>query len=614
MAWRSSFTDVMRNDTILLKDGTSMPAFELLSNSRQKPGRRLQKRPSHNRLEPRIEELERRQLLSAVSLVTPTTGSTVSNWVEVQGDVSGMNSQTTVNLYVDGQLNGTTTTVDNTFNLYWVSYSAARGAHALSVQAHDASGHAATASATVYVRGQFNVHDFGARGDGVTDDTNAIQAALNAANNAGGGTVTLPVGTYLVNPANKTLQLYNNIEVLGFGPDSVIKVANWAGNYRMMLSASGDVNNLTLRNFTIDQNPLGNRNVSINYTTNYQNILQLSVGNNVTLEGMTFNEDGVQAVVLTGPHSNGVTVSDCYFHFVRANQSGTTVYDHSSLYIDGSNQVIRFNVFEAAVTEKANTAVETHGGPNVLVESNVFLGFNTSVLVLDTLPQYTHADGHFTVQFNYIQDGLSPIVLCANTGQTLRYVTVTDNYVGMRAPNVDPNYHSPYTGQVLHDFPTQPIGILFYSSVSDLCAGNFDQIQIVSNWIDFGTVPTTFHAASGISLSGAGMASNILVQANVVVNSPDVGIDLGNPYMSGSRLQNVQVLGNAVVNAGWQSICAEAVPMSNVQITGNAIMNSAGTVAYALYIDPSSATQVTVSNNDLSLAPGLLSYIVPTVH
>jgi len=44
----------------------------------------------------------------------------------------------------------------------------------------------------------FNVRDFGATGDGTTLDTAAIQAAINAAHDNGGGTVLIPAGaTYL---------------------------------------------------------------------------------------------------------------------------------------------------------------------------------------------------------------------------------------------------------------------------------------------------------------------------------------------------------------------------------------------------------------------------------
>lgn len=43
----------------------------------------------------------------------------------------------------------------------------------------------------------FNVRNFGAHGDGATLDTQAIQAAIDAANEAGGGVALLPAGTYL---------------------------------------------------------------------------------------------------------------------------------------------------------------------------------------------------------------------------------------------------------------------------------------------------------------------------------------------------------------------------------------------------------------------------------
>lgn len=43
----------------------------------------------------------------------------------------------------------------------------------------------------------FNVKDYGAKGDGVTIETKAIDAAIEAASKSGGGTVFFPAGTYL---------------------------------------------------------------------------------------------------------------------------------------------------------------------------------------------------------------------------------------------------------------------------------------------------------------------------------------------------------------------------------------------------------------------------------
>ncbi len=54
----------------------------------------------------------------------------------------------------------------------------------------------------------FNVRDFGAKGDGTTLDTQAIQAAVDAAYEAGGGEVLFEAGTYL----SGSIRLRDNID------------------------------------------------------------------------------------------------------------------------------------------------------------------------------------------------------------------------------------------------------------------------------------------------------------------------------------------------------------------------------------------------------------------
>ena len=57
--------------------------------------------------------------------------------------------------------------------------------------------------------GAVNITNFGAIGDGAATNTVAIQAAVNAADNAGGGTVEVPQGTFLSGP----IELANNINL-----------------------------------------------------------------------------------------------------------------------------------------------------------------------------------------------------------------------------------------------------------------------------------------------------------------------------------------------------------------------------------------------------------------
>ena len=50
---------------------------------------------------------------------------------------------------------------------------------------------------TPTVAAVYNVRDYGAKGDGTTLDSPAINAAIEAAVSDGGGQVLLPAGTYL---------------------------------------------------------------------------------------------------------------------------------------------------------------------------------------------------------------------------------------------------------------------------------------------------------------------------------------------------------------------------------------------------------------------------------
>lgn len=67
----------------------------------------------------------------------------------------------------------------------------------------------------------YNVKDFGATGNGTTNDTLAIQAALDAAHAAGGGKVYIPAGSYIITGDGKAyngaLRIYSNTELSGDG-------------------------------------------------------------------------------------------------------------------------------------------------------------------------------------------------------------------------------------------------------------------------------------------------------------------------------------------------------------------------------------------------------------
>lgn len=92
----------------------------------------------------------------------------------------------------------------------------------------------------VAYKGSLNVRYCGAKGDGITDDTRAIQNAINYSYHKGGGTVFIPDGVYLVNP-DVSIALRNKVKLKLSGNATLKALPTDKGNYSILLIS--DVNN-----------------------------------------------------------------------------------------------------------------------------------------------------------------------------------------------------------------------------------------------------------------------------------------------------------------------------------------------------------------------------------
>lgn len=109
----------------------------------------------------------------------------------------------------------------------------------------------------------FNVKNYGAKGNGIADDRVAIQKALDAAANAGGGEVYIPTGIYTIGtggekPTYAGLQIRDNVTVYGDGMgQTVIKVKDGSTGGMtgiMRTPYKGSTENVTVRDLTLDGN------------------------------------------------------------------------------------------------------------------------------------------------------------------------------------------------------------------------------------------------------------------------------------------------------------------------------------------------------------------------
>lgn len=152
-----------------------------------------------------------------------------------------------------------------------------------------------------------NVTEYGAKGDGVTDDTTAIQSAL-AACQASGGIVYFPVGSYLV---TASLLFYSNT-TLWFEPEATILQGASIDN--LLMSYCGD--SVTGYGGTHDCLIYGATFDGSTYTKN-NTLVGIVHAKNITFENCTFKNAYGQWHDLEINSSYNVKVVRCDFEGSR---------------------------------------------------------------------------------------------------------------------------------------------------------------------------------------------------------------------------------------------------------------------------------------------------------
>lgn len=428
-----------------------------------------------------------------------------------------------------------------------------------------------------------NVLDFGAKGDNVTDDTAAIQAAITSIA-ASGGIVYIPQGIYVV---SAPITVPSKVSVIGDGIGVTRFSATLAFSANQAVFYANGSNTVRFENFSI----LGNTNgtngagTGIHCKTGFGNQIRNVFISNTTQAGIRLEEQNTAWVDSCWLQSNGrVGYTDNHGIMVYS-VAGSTVANYG---IKITNNRVQ-GAYRKGITDFApNAAIY-----DLLIEGN-------------TLESC----------------GLGGIYLGTDLGREVRVVNnfVSDCYVGIQ---YGPGANSVISGNNVRN-TTFGFGIAFLD-VTNLTIAN----NIVTNSATGGIMTTVLPGVRNaqVSICGnvvhnsnrttAGYAPGIEVQDcdNAVATGNIVYDDSGSiktthGIVDGSANVNFQILGNTVLNASASNYLIQSNTAMLQDLTYGQTQDFLG----GIKVQQTAVTLVNGANNNVALPvrTGVLRVTGPT--
>ena len=194
-----------------------------------------------------------------------------------------------------------------------------------------------------------NVKDFGANGDGATDDSTPIQNALDSISNPG-GVLVFPPGIYIVNtPINWTL---GERKIIGAGREAT-QIRTNGNNAFNIIGVSDSIERIHLENMSIlDINGSNLVSIGINVT---------AYAEECTFKNLRVYSFGGSNMIMRG--GLNTVIEQCYFSLSKASAEGHNLWIYRSLDNRSPTTLVTTgNYFASNTNAKASVRIEDLNG------------------------------------------------------------------------------------------------------------------------------------------------------------------------------------------------------------------------------------------------------------
>lgn len=252
---------------------------------------------------------------------------------------------------------------------------------------------------SVQAQGTYNVKDYGAKGDGVTDDTSAVQSAIDDCSTSGGGVVLFPrPGTYILN----RIYLKDNVTLKldGIQMEDVVLRGTDESTIAGYIVAE-DVNNIGIEGpGTIDRGMGGSEDPApywIPYDTWYwKHIIDFNRCNHVTLKDIVVSSENY-TVQYCGDQIITSNCTDILYDnvVIRANQEGSS---NDSFHITNSGRnitILNSQVFAGDDSLVFHGTLENADYEHVLIQNVTIDGGTVQGAVMLTTGGQNDPEGSF---------------------------------------------------------------------------------------------------------------------------------------------------------------------------------------------------------------------------